>query len=103
MNKLAKILSGFVAAGFLLLATNTASYAQQVCAPRDKALGQLENRYEEKILGRGLTPGGKAMFELFVSKTGSWTMLLSHPNGNSCLVAAGDSWHEVENRRAGSI
>ena len=96
MNKIAQVLSGFVAAGMLLLSASTATYAQQVCAPRDHALGQLEKRHQEKILGRGLTPNGKAMVELFVSKSGSWTMLVSHTNGRSCFVAAGDSWHEIK-------
>ncbi len=103
MNKIANTLSGLVAAGMLLLATSTATHAQQVCASRDHALGQLEKRHHEKILGRGLTPNGKAMFELFVSKSGSWTMLVSHPSGRSCFVAAGDSWHEVKPLPEGSV
>ncbi len=96
MNKIAHKLLGLVAGGMLLLSTSTALQAQQVCAPRDHALGQLDKRHHEKILGRGLTPNGKAMFELLVSKSGSWTVLVSHPNGRSCFVAAGDSWHPVK-------
>ena len=103
MNKIAQNLSGLVAAGFLLLSTSTTTHAQEVCAPRDHALGQLEKRHHEKILGRGLTPNGKAMFELFVSKSGSWTVLVSHTNGRSCFVAAGDSWHPVKPLPAGSV
>lgn len=103
MNKIAKTISGLVAAGILLASASTATQARQVCAPRDHALGQLEKRHHEKILGRGLTPNGKAMFELFVSKSGSWTVLVSHPNGHSCFVAAGDSWHDIKPDPEGSV
>lgn len=101
MNRIAKMLTGFAAAGMLLLSASTASYAQEICGPRDHALGQLEKRHSEKVFGRGLTPNGKAMLELFVSKSGSWTVLMSHPNGRSCFVAAGDSWHAVKPVPAG--
>ena len=95
MNKIARPLTGLIAAGFLMLSAS-ATYAQQICGPRDSTLGQLEKRHHERVYGRGLTPNGKAMFELFVSKTGSWTVLVSNPNGRSCFVAAGDSWHQVK-------
>ena len=30
-----------------------------------------------------------------VSTNGSWSILLTGPNGRSCLVAAGDSWQQL--------
>ena len=103
MTRFAKLLTGFAAAGMLLLSTSATTNAQQVCGPRDHALGQLEKRHQEKVFGRGLATNGKAMFELFVSKSGSWTVLASDPSGRSCVVAGGDSWHEVKGNREGSI
>lgn len=95
MNKFAQSLTGLTAAGILLLSASV-SYAQQVCAPRNHTLGQLEKKHHEHVFGRGLTPNGKAMFELFLSKTGSWTVLVTRPDGRSCFVAAGDSWHQIK-------
>lgn len=95
MKTIARTLTGFVTAGILLLPASATS-AQQNCGPRDHALGQLENRHHEHAAGRGLTPDGEAMFELFVSKSGSWTVLVSDPNGRSCVVAVGESWDEMK-------
>lgn len=95
MNKFAQSLTGLAAAGFLMLSASV-SHAKQVCAPRGHTLGQLEKKHQEHVSGRGLTPDGKAMFELFISKTGSWTVLASKPDGRSCFVAAGDSWHQIK-------
>lgn len=69
--------------------------AQQVCVPREQAVAWLEEQFSEKPLGRGLTSDGRAMFELFVSEEGSWTILVSQPKGPSCVVAAGQHWRQV--------
>jgi hypothetical protein len=50
---------GFVAA--TLATTGTAS-AQQGCVPHETATDQLEKRFNEQVVGRGLANSGKAMF-----------------------------------------
>ena len=82
-----------VAAAALL--TAQPGHARQMCAPHDAAAMQLEDKFDEQVVGRGLTPNGQAMFELFVSETGSWTVLASDPQGRSCVIASGDSWHRI--------
>ena len=69
--------------------------AKQACVTRDDATERLENKFQEKAVGRGLATSGKQMLELFVSDKGSWTLLVSHPNGQSCIVASGKSWHDL--------
>ena len=69
--------------------------AQPVCIPHEKAALKLQEQYDEQVVGRGLTPKGDAMFELFVSESGSWTVLVSQPSGQSCVVATGDSWQRI--------
>jgi hypothetical protein len=32
---------------------------------------------------------------LFVSEKGSWTVVVSQPNGPSCILASGESWHHM--------
>ncbi|MBT8167491.1 MULTISPECIES: hypothetical protein [Roseobacteraceae] len=71
------------------------AHAQQSCGLRTETLDKLEKQYDERVYGRGLTPNGKSMFELLISETGSWTVLASTPEGHSCVVAGGDSWHEI--------
>ncbi len=89
-----RIISSLIAASVLFLSATSAN-AQQVCAPRDRAVVQLEKQFEENVSGRGLTLNGKKMFELFISEKGSWTMLISDPQGRSCVVASGEYWQGI--------
>ncbi|MGI9424064.1 MAG: hypothetical protein ACR2PA_12795 [Hyphomicrobiaceae bacterium] len=93
-----KVHSGLIAAGIFLLSATVTSLAnaRPVCGPRDQALRQLEHHHSEQVFGRGLAPDGTAMMELFVSKSGSWTVLVSRPDGRSCIIAAGESWHQIK-------
>ena len=89
-----KTIVGLIAASVLFVLSPTAQ-AQQVCAPRDTALMQLEEKFEEKVFGRGLAANGKRMIELFVSATGTWTMLATNPMGHSCVMASGENWQGI--------
>ncbi len=75
----------------LTLQTNFAE-AQQLCLLREVAVTQLENRYDETVVGRGLVENGKAMVELFTSEAGTWTVVVTDTEGKSCVVASGESW-----------
>lgn len=83
---------GFVAT---MLAVTGPATAQQVCGPHEVAKDQLEKRFDEKVVGRGLANSGKQMFELFVSENGTWTVVVSQPRGLSCVLASGESWQHV--------
>ena len=39
--------------------------------------------------------GQKNLVELFVSKSGSWTMLMTTPEGMTCIMATGQSWEDL--------
>ncbi len=94
MKLASQVLSAIVIAAALLLLAQPAN-AQQVCAPHEKAALHIEKKFDEQVVGRGLTPNGKAMVELFVSESGSWTVLVSDPSGRSCVVAIGESWQHI--------
>lgn len=65
------------------------------CGPRKALTKKLEQSYGETRQSIGLT-GGNAVFEVWVSdKTGSWTMLLTRPDGTSCVLAVGEDWQSV--------
>ncbi len=83
---------GFV--GAMLSSTGPAS-AQQACVTHEAAAKQLGKQFNEMVVGRGLANSGKAMFELFVSEKGSWTVVVSEPNGRSCILASGESWQQM--------
>jgi len=61
------------------------------CAARSIALNHLSSRYAETPVAMGLTNDG-AMMEILSSKSGrSWTILLTMPNGVTCLVSTGEN------------
>ena len=96
MKTTMRTLSGLAAIGLILVTASVANAASggAVCGPRDHTLRQLEGKFKEQVFGRGLGPRGTAMLELFVSKSGSWTVLVSDPKGRSCILAAGEDWHQ---------
>lgn len=69
--------------------------AQQVCLVRDDVIKQLDKQFREAVTGRGLTQTGEAMVELFASKEGSWTLVVTDVAGRSCVLASGDAWQKV--------
>ncbi len=86
-----RIISSLIAASALFLSVSSAN-AEQFCAPRDRAVIQLEKQFGEMISRRGLAANGKRMIELLVSEKGSWTVLISDPNGRSCVLTSGENW-----------
>jgi hypothetical protein len=80
-----------VAAATLAVVTGTQTAFAQKCAPREVFEDYLKNRYEERQDAIGVTPNGHLM-EVFVSEQGTWTLLMSLPNGTSCILAAGEGW-----------
>ncbi len=69
-----------------------AAEAQELCVLHQSAVAKLAAQYDEQVVGRGLAQSGKAMVELFVSGTGSWTAMVTDTQGRSCVIASGVSW-----------
>jgi hypothetical protein len=69
--------------------------AQQICAERVGLLKQLNKSHQEAPQALGVTGSGQIV-ELLTSDRGTWTIIITAPNGVSCLVAAGESWENIE-------
>jgi hypothetical protein len=81
--------------GILCIPT-MADAASPKCGPRTEVLSQLAKKYSEVPAAIGLASSG-ALIEVLTSDDGAtWTILVSRPNGTSCLVAAGEEWHALE-------
>ncbi len=77
----------------LLLASAPAS-AQPACLPHGKLVDLLDGRYSEQRIAVGLESNGR-LFEIFATNDGAtWTMVITTPNGASCVVAAGLEWQD---------
>jgi hypothetical protein len=68
-----------------------AAEARVACNARDQVVKALDEQFDEVPVANGVTQGGQLM-EVFASAQGTWTLILSLPTGQSCLVANGDEW-----------
>ena len=64
-----------------------------VCFPREAVLAHLMDRYQEEPIGAGTVNNDGTRLEILRADDGStWTVIISHPNGFSCLIASGEDW-----------
>ncbi|HYD99834.1 MAG TPA: hypothetical protein VEH84_10655 [Alphaproteobacteria bacterium] len=63
-----------------------------MCQKRTMIVDQLSGRFSEQPKAVGVTSNG-GIVELLSSQDGStWTLLVTMPDGISCLLAAGVDW-----------
>ena len=83
-----------------ITAFSQAAQAQLVCGERPKMVANLKSFFQEEPKSMGLQADGSVV-EVFVSPDGSFTMLVTIPNGTSCVVMAGQDWENLSSRKAG--
>ncbi len=66
-----------------------------VCGERGKFLTHLGKNHQESPSAMGVTASGRVI-EVLTSNDGTWTIIMTHPNGLTCMVAAGQAWEDVE-------
>jgi len=75
-------------------AAQAAQAARSFCTERDTLLSQLEHKYGEVPVAIGVADG--RLVELLTAKDGiTWTLILTSPQGVSCLIASGDGWRPL--------
>ncbi len=69
---------------------------QSICSRTTDIMQTLDKKYRETRRGVGIdknTHSGGPIVELFYNETKpSWTILLTFPNGTSCLLRSGTEW-----------
>lgn len=81
-----------LALGTLMIAHPGAAAAQATCGQRDNIVSQLEERYGESRRSMGLQQG-RGIVEVWASdETGTWTIVITTPQGLTCLMAAGEAF-----------
>ncbi len=79
----------------LFIGATQVNAAGMTCGDRTKLLKALSEKYKESPRALGLSSSGKAIFEVFTSKTGTWTIVMTTTTGVTCIMAAGHSWEET--------
>lgn len=87
----------FVAIGLLLPAplgsAETEDYSN--CGQRTTVLDYLSAKYSEKPIAMGIAANG-GLIEVLTSKEGStFTIIVTMPEGETCMVAAGEGWESL--------
>ncbi len=99
MRKPSWILATTIIATAFLGSPKAVAQAQsqpQRCDQRTKILGHLAHKYKEVPVAVGVTSSG-GLVEILTTNDGeTWTIILSTPNGTSCLVAAGEGWRSLQ-------
>lgn len=67
-----------------------------LCGERDDVLTKLASNYHEEPVSVALTSDGQ-LLEVLKSEKMTWSILITNPNGVTCLVAAGESWQDKIN------
>jgi hypothetical protein len=98
MNTASRILAASFAAAALLgpLGAHAQTQSQtQLCDQRADIIGSLAEKYREAPVAIGVTSTGGMVEVLTTSDGATWTIIMSNPNGTSCLVAAGEGWRAL--------
>ncbi len=73
----------------------SAALANNNCDHRPKIVGSLTKKYFETPKAIG-TIGDSLIMEVFVAKSGSWTIFTTDKNGCTKVIAAGQDWDDVQ-------
>jgi hypothetical protein len=66
----------------------------RTCLPHDSADEKLGSEFGEKVLGRGVSSDG-TLVEIFLSSSGTFTVMKTTPKGMSCVVDFGEGWQTL--------
>jgi hypothetical protein len=94
MVTLQLLIRAAIATGLLANTPIAEAETRQACAKRDQVVRKLEEKFGETLRSIGLHQSD-GVVEIYSSdETGSWTILMTRPDGMSCLLASGQLWEQ---------
>ncbi|MCO6391093.1 hypothetical protein GTW25_08635 [Aliihoeflea aestuarii] len=78
-----------------LPAMNANMLNMNMCSDRSHIVSELEQQFQENVTAVGMVDQN-AVVEIFVSDSGSWTILATGTDGNSCIISAGEGWESTQ-------
>jgi hypothetical protein len=61
------------------------------CGARDTVVKMLKENFGERAMAHGIAHSG-TLAEVFISPSGTWTIIATSPTGVSCMIGSGESW-----------
>ncbi|MFD1984164.1 hypothetical protein ACFSOZ_16050 [Mesorhizobium newzealandense] len=82
------------AIGAALALSTLSAQAQFVCGGHGDLVAGLAQAFQQRQIGYGVV-GQAAIVEIYVSASGTWTMLVTDVQGQSCIIATGEGWENT--------
>ena len=79
----------------LTLTSVTPGFAQVLCGERKAIIKELFEKHQEHPTHAGLVNNGNVL-ELVTSQEGTWTVLITTPDGTTCILATGEHWTQLK-------
>lgn len=89
------LFAALAAAFFLVLFSMPLAAQQRPCGDGADIIAHLEKDWGEGAEILALDASGRMVRILVNPDTGTWSMLLTAPNGLTCLVSHGSAWEPV--------
>ncbi len=89
-----KIVSWVISSALLCAPASNALAVQVQCAKHQLLAGMLTEKYSEAPVAMGTVNEDRYM-QLFISRSGSWTIVVTRTDGQACIVAAGQNWEKL--------
>lgn len=79
------------------------AHARTGCDSRATIIDGLKDVFQETPVAVGMEQSGNVV-ELLRARDGtSWTLVITRPDGISCIAAAGEHWNEIEQARSTEV
>ncbi len=89
-----KLTTAIASLTVLVLATASPAEAQFPCGKRADFIKTLADKYNETTKALGIA-NQTNLVEVFTSPKGTWTIMVTQPKGQTCIIAAGSSWEDL--------
>lgn len=88
-----------IAAGIVSFVAPASAVDPRLCTQHGDLVKQLGKKYGEAVSASGFDGAGNFV-QVFSSESGSWTIAISTPGGQTCVISAGNDWQKEENKPA---
>ena len=82
-------------AGLIFLTHPAHAQAQQQCGPRAAVVKTLAEKYAETRRSIGISANNLVMEVYAATESGTWTITVTTPQGQTCLIASGQGFEAV--------
>ncbi len=89
-------IASLLATAAILPPAGAAADAPKVCSEHNKVLGKFAEVYKENRVAGGLTRDGRLVEVLSTDDGRTWTIVVSKPDGETCVIMAGEGWRKLK-------